>query len=170
MQTVNENTGGLAPYVEAQSKVNLGKTPFGLALFGGVSYEQMDVSSPRIVCITGPCPFGGFQDYRSYLDLAMGLRVGVFPRHGPVEAFVGIAPHLLRRTTEGGQVEDTYWDRYSVLETGTSVLVPVTRRVGVGVGVRGDFLLHTGADDLFDSEDRLELGRYVVHVGVQYEL
>lgn len=161
---MNENADGLAPYVEAQSKVNLGNTPFGLALYGGFSYEQL---APRtIVCITGPC----FQGYRTHLDLATGLRVGVFPRHGPVDAFIGIAPHLLRRTTESERVDNTRWDQYSVVEAGTSVQVSVTRRLSMEAGVRADFLFQTEAGDLFDSDDRMELGRYVVYVGAQYEL
>lgn len=162
--TMNETAGGLAPYLEAQSKVNLGETPFGLALYGGIAYEQL---APRTrVCITGPC----FQGYRTHLDLATGLRIGVFPRNGPVDVFIGLAPHLLRRTTEGGNGANRRWDRYSVVEAGTSVQVPVTRRLSMEAGVRADLLLHTAADDLFDSDDLMELGRYVVHLGVQYEL
>ncbi|MFB6231064.1 MAG: hypothetical protein ABEL04_07890 [Salinibacter sp.] len=158
VQTVSENTGGLAPYVEVQSRVCLGETPFGLALYGGLSYEQL--APHPIICITGPC----LQGWQTYLDLATGLRVGVFPRRGPVSAFVGFAPHLLRRTREGTGGDEKRWVQYSTVEAGASVQIPITSHLGVGAGVRGDFSL------LFEEEGLLELGRYGVHLGVQYEL
>lgn len=168
MPTMNENADGLAPYVEVKSRANFGKTPFGLALYTGLSREESEVSR-RSFCITGPC-LGGFRGRRTYLDLATGLRIGVFPRHGPVDAFIGFAPHLLRRATESKRVDEERWFHYSTVEAGASVQGPITSRLSIGAGVRGEFLVHANGENLLYGDALLELGRYVVHLGVQYTL
>lgn len=177
MQTVNENTGGLAPYVEAQSRVNLGRTPFGLALYGGLSYERSS-ESHQIVCIIGPCP--DLQSRASYYNLTTGIRFGAFPRHGPVNAFIGIASHFVHmRGTSNLSGDVREWERRSTVEAGIRVEIPVSSRFSINGGVLGylpvrvgEGALHVGEwepSDVNDSWDA-DMSRYGFQFGVQYDL
>lgn len=170
VQTVNKNTSGLAPYVEAQSRVHLGKTPFGLALYGGFSYERSS-ESHQVVCVVAPCP--QFQSRESHFDLATGIRVGLFPRKGPVDAFVGVASHFVHERGTGnfsGGVNR--WGRRATVEGGVSVKVPVASRFSIEGGVLGVLPVHVGERASSEAKDRLDVDmqRYGLHLGVQYAL
>lgn len=159
-------TGGPVPYLEGQSIGHLGKTPFGVALYSGLSYERWD-PSVEIVCISPPC-FGPAPE--RYLALVAGVRFGVFPRHGPIDIFVGLAPHLLRGATESERVEDERWFHYFTVEGGVHVGIPVSSRFGIEGGVLG-FLPVDGEEGIIDYGWRdLDLRRFGFQVGVQYEL
>lgn len=177
VQTVDVESSGLAPYVEGQSMIHLGKTFFGLALYGGLSYDRSKVSY-HVVCFVGPCP--DIQSRRTHLDLATGLRFGVFPRHGPVDAFVGVASHFTHRTEDNEPFENREkWLRTTTLESGVNVEIPVTPRLGITGGVLG-FLpvrvakgtVHIGDWDPSEGNERrdVDMSRYGFHLGVQYEL
>jgi len=170
VQTVNEHASGLAPYVEAQSKVNLGETPFGLALYGGLSYERTS-ESHQVVCIVGPCP--QFQSPEVHFDLATGMRVGLFPREGPVDAFVGVASHFVHeRGTSNFSGGVNRWGRRATVEGGVSVKVPVASRFSIEGSVLGFLPVHVGERTSSEAKDRLDVDmqRYGLHLGVQYSL
>lgn len=178
VQTVNGRASGLAPYVEAQSRVHVGKTPFGLALYGGFSYERSSESS-RVVCIVAPCP--QWQSQESHFDLATGVRVGLFPQEGPVDAFVGVASHFVRgeekRVMSTGEMsnlieEVSTWGQRSTIEGGVNVQIPVGSRFRIEGGVLGFLPVHVGEETPSDAGDRLDLDmqRYGFHLGVQYAL
>lgn len=177
MQVVNENANGLTPYVEAQSKVNIGKTPLGLALYGGLSRERSKKTF-RICPVAPPC-FDA-QSSKTYFDIATGLRVGLFPRHGPVDAFVGVASHFVHRTEDNEPFEDREeWERATTLEGGVNVQIPVTHRLDITGGVLGflpvrvgEGAVHIGEWEPSDSEERWEvdMSRVGFQVGVQYGL
>jgi len=172
LQTVNESTGGLAPYVEAQSTVHHKTTPLGLALYGGVSYERV-TESLRIVCVAAPCP--DLQSREMHLDLVTGLRLGIFPNRGPVSAFVGVASHFTHWTES---FEDRQgWLQTTTLEAGVSTQLPVTDRIDVNLGVlgflpvrAGNGAVHIGEWKSFDSEEHwnVDMSRIGFQLGVQY--
>jgi len=185
VQTVNESTGGLAPYVEVQSRVNVGKAPVGLALYGGISYERSSESS-QVICVMAPCP--QFQSHESYFDLTTGIRVGLFPREGPVDAFVGVSSHFVRgkerlfvhKGEMGDLTEDVNtWEQRTTVEGGVNVQIPVTSRFSIETGVLGflpvrvgEGAVHIGEWEASDSEERWEvdMSRVGFQVGVQYGL
>lgn len=187
IQTVNAGNGGLAPYVEAQSMVHLGKTPVGMALYGGLSYERSSESygyslpDYNLVCAFGTPPCGEVQKRLRFLDLTTGVRLGIFPRYGPVNAFVGVASHFVHRAEEssapiegrGGE----RWSRLSTVEAGISAHIPVTSRLSIGAGLLGLLPVHIGerrsysepsghADEFRD----IDMNRLGFHVGVWYDL
>ena len=170
VQTVNERVGGLAPYVEVQSRVHIGETPLGLALYGGVSYEQFS-ESRQLDCIVAPCPESESRD--THFDLATGIRVGLFPRNGPVDVFVGAASHLVHQRRTSTSSEDVRrWEQRATVEGGVNVRISVASRFSIEGGVLGFLPVHVGEGTPPAAADRLEVDmqRYGISLGVQYAL
>lgn len=180
VQTVSEESSGLAPYVEGQSMIHLGKTFFGLALYGGLSYERSKMSNR--FCVNFTC--SDTRRRRTHLDLATGIRLGVFPRHGPVDVFIGFASHFVHQTEErfvqrthaGEPVGDEKgsegrWSRRFTVEGGVNAQVPVTSRFGIDVGVRGFLPVYVGerSPSVVDGLPDIDMSRFGFHVGMQYE-
>lgn len=171
VQTVDTDRGGYAPYAELQAKTQLGTSPFGLAAYGGASYERHQRSFP-IVCVIGPCP-GEQHVQETFLDLVAGMRVGFFPQNSPVELYVGLGSHLVHRTStsDAFDADEEAWPWIPTVEGGVDVHLPVTRRLNVGVGANGFLPVRVG-DAALTGEPQVtneDMSRVGFHVDVQYE-
>lgn len=171
VQTVRNSTGGVAPYVEGQAMTHLGATPFGLALYGGSSYERTK-ETYRICPVAPPC--FEVQNRHRYLDLATGLRFGAFSLFRVVDAFVGIASHFvhLKRTSDPLEGKED-WKHFSTVEGGVFVDIPVARPLSLTAGVFGFLPIRVGERPP-PRDDPVGIGadmsRFGVQVGVQYKL